>query len=69
MAGATTIEIRLAGEADVADLALVVEVEQFAENTLAGQGPDRQRRDEGVGSPGHNGPHAHPLLAQAPDQL
>ena len=30
VAGATTIEIRLAREADMADLALLVEVEQFA---------------------------------------
>ena len=62
-------QLRLAREADVADLALVVEVEQFAEHALAGERPDRQRRDELRAQPWSSPPARPPALAQPPDQL
>ena len=39
-------QVGLARQADVADLALVVEIEQVGEHAIAGQRADRQRRDE-----------------------
>ena len=39
-------QVGLARQPDVADLALVVEIEQVGEDAVAGQRADRQRRDE-----------------------
>ena len=39
-------QIGLARQADVADLALVVEIEQLGEDAVVGERADRQRRDE-----------------------
>ncbi len=62
-------QVGLAREADVADLALVVEVEQLGEDALVGQRAHRQRRDELLRRPGHDRAHADARLAQAADQL
>ena len=69
VAGATTISVGLARQADVADLALVVEIEQLGEHAVAGERADRQRRDELLRRPGHDRAHGDPALAQAADQL
>ena len=62
-------EIGLARQADVADLALVVEVEQVAEHPLVGEGAHRQRRDELLGGCGQNDPHPVPALAETADEV
>ena len=62
-------QVGLARQADVADLALVVEVEQFGEHALVGQRADRERRHELLGGPGHHGAHGDAALAQAADQV
>ena len=62
-------QIGLARQADVADLALVVEVEQVGEHALVAERADRQRRDELLRRPGHHRAHGDAALAQAADQL
>ena len=62
-------QVGLAREADVADLALVVEVEQVGEDALVAQRRHRQRRHELLRRPGHDRAHADAPLAQPPDQL
>ena len=62
-------QVGLARQADVADLALVVEIEQLGEDAVAGQRADRQRRDELLRRPGQDRAHADGGLAQAADQL
>ena len=62
-------QVGLARQANVADLALVVEVEQLGEHALVAERTDRQRRDELLRRLGHHRAHADPGLAQAADQL
>ena len=51
-------QVGLARQADVADLALVVEVEQLGEHALVAERAHRQRRDELLRRPGHDRAHA-----------
>ena len=62
-------EVGLAREADVADLVLVVEVEEILEDALAGDGGDRERRHEMMRRAAHRGAHRGARLLQAADQL
>ena len=62
-------QVGLARQPDVADLALVVEIEQVDEDAIAGQRRDRQRRHELRRRPGHHAPHLVAALAQAADQI
>jgi hypothetical protein len=61
-------QIGFARQADVADLALVVEIEQLGEDAVVAERADRQRRDELLRRPGHHGAHGNIALAQPPDQ-
>ena len=62
-------QVGLARQADVADLALVVEVEQLGEDAIVAERADRQRRDELLRRLGHDRTHGDAALAQAADQL
>ena len=62
-------QIGLAREADMADLALVVEVEQLGEHAVACQRADGERRNEFLRGLGHHGTHGDTALAQAADQI
>ena len=62
-------QVGLARQADVADLALVVEIEQLGEDALVGERADRKRSDELLRGPGHHGAHGDAALAQATDQI
>ena len=61
--------IGLARQADVADLALVVEVEQVNEHALIGQRADGERRHEAGCSRGHDHADMVAALAQAADEV
>ena len=69
VAGATTIEVGLAGQPDMADILLVLAVEQIGEDMVGGQRADRQRRDELLRRLGHHGAHRGAALAQPADQV
>ncbi len=62
-------EIGLAGKADVADLAFLVEVEQIDEHAVAGECADRQWRHELGRSLGHDGANGVSALARPTDQV
>ena len=62
-------QVRLAREADVADLALVVEIKQVGEHALVGQRCNRQRRDELLRRLCHHRAHAEATLARPTDQV
>jgi hypothetical protein len=62
-------QIGFAGQADVADLALVVEIEQFGEHAVVGERADRQRRDELMRGLRHDRTNGNAVLAQPPDQI
>ena len=62
-------EVGVARQPDVADLALVVEVEQVGEHALVGERADRERRHEFLRRLREHGAHAHIPLAQAPDEV
>ena len=62
-------QVGFARQADVADLALVVEVEQLGEHALVAERADRQRRDELLRRPGHDRAHGNAALAQPADQV
>ena len=62
-------QIGLARQADVADLALVVEIEQLGEDAIVAERADRERRDELLRRPGHHHAHGDAALAQPPDQV
>ena len=62
-------QIGLAREADVADLALVIEVEKIGEDPVVGQGTDRQRCDELLRCSRHDCTHRYSAFPCAPDQL
>jgi hypothetical protein len=53
----------------LADLALVVEVEQVREHAIVAERAHRQRSDELLRRPGHHRAHGNPALAKPPDQL
>ena len=60
---------RLARKPDVADLALVVEIEQLGEHAVPRERADRQRGDELLRRPGHHRTHRDSALAQAADEF
>ena len=62
-------EVGLAGKPDMADILLVLAVEQLGEDVVGGQRADRQRRDEMLRSVGHDGAHRGAALAQPADQV
>jgi hypothetical protein len=62
-------QVGLARQADVPDLVLVIEIKEVAEDTLAGQSRDRQRRDEVMGGLGEHSADAGAALLQPADQL
>ena len=53
----------------MADLALVIEIEEFGENPFVADRADGERRHELFGGLGHDRAHAKPALTQAPDQI
>ncbi len=62
-------EVGLARQADVADLVLVVEIEQIGEGLFVGQRRDRKRRDELSGRAGHHDTYDSTLVPQPPDEV
>ena len=62
-------EVGLAGQADMADILLVLAVEQVGEDVVGGQRADRQRRDEVLRGLGHDGADGGAALAQPADQV
>ncbi len=62
-------QIGFAGQADVADLTLVVEIEQVGKHALVAERSDRQRRHELLGGFCHDGSNRYPAFPQAPDQV
>ena len=53
----------------MADLALVVEIEQLGEHAVVGERADGQRRNELLRRLCHHGAHGNAALAQAADQV
>ena len=62
-------EVGLASQPDMADILLVLAVEQIGEDMVGGQRADRQRRDETLRGLGHDGAHRGAALAQPADQV
>ena len=62
-------KVGLARQPDVADVVLVLAVEQVREHLAAGERADRKRRHEFPRALGHDGPHVDPALAEPPDQV
>ena len=62
-------EVGITGEADVADLALVVEAEQVGQHPLVRQRADRQRRHEALAGSRDHRAHGDAALGKAPDQV
>ncbi len=62
-------QVGLARQPDVADVELLVRIEQIGEDALAGQRAGRQRRDELLRRLRHRDAHAQAALAQPPDQV
>ena len=62
-------QVGLARQADVADVVLVLAVEEVGEDMVGRQRADRQRRDEFLRGGGHDAAHGGAALAQAADQV
>jgi hypothetical protein len=62
-------QVCIARQADMADLVLVVEVEQVCEHALAGQRADGKGRHELACGPRHHHTHGGAGFAQAADQV
>src|SRR5690606_26179447 len=62
-------EVRLSAQPDMADIVLVLTVEQLGEDAITRDGADRQRCDELLSSRRHDRPHPRPALPQAPDEV
>ncbi len=62
-------EVGVARQADVADLLLVVEIEQVGEHALRRQRADRKRRHELGRGARHHGAHGGAALAQPADEV
>ena len=62
-------QVRFPRKADVADLALVVEVEEVGEHAIVGQRADRKRRHEILGRSRQHGAHRDIALAEPPDEV
>ena len=69
VAGATTMRSASRDKPDMADILLVLAVEQLGEDMVGGQRADRQRRDEMLRGRGHHGAHRSAALAQPADQV
>src|SRR5690606_16212279 len=54
---------------DMADIVLVLTVEQLGEDATTRDGADRQRGDELLSGGRHDCPHTRPALSQAPDEV
>ena len=62
-------QVGLARQADMADIMLVLPVEQLGEDMVGGQRADRKRRDELLRRRRHDAAHRSAALAQAADQV
>ena len=62
-------QVGLARQADMADIVLVLAVEQVGEDMVGRQRADRQRRDEFLRGGRHDTAHGGAALAQAADQV
>ena len=69
VAGATTIEIGFARQADVADVEFMRRIEQVGEHAPAGDGAGRQRRDELLGGLGEDAAHGELAFLQPADEV
>ena len=69
VAGATTIEVGVAGEADMADVELALRVEQVGVGALAAERAGRERRDEVLRRAGEDAAHPRAAVLQPPDQV
>ena len=62
-------EVRVAGELDMADIGLVLAVEEIRMRALAGKRGSRKRRDELLRAGGEHAAHRGAALAQAADEV
>ena len=62
-------QVGLARQADMADLVLVVEIEQIGEHPVVAERGDRQRRHELLRRARHHRAHRHAVLAQAAHEV
>ncbi len=62
-------QVGLARQLDMSHLDLILEVPERGEDLVFGQGGERHRRDEMRSALGQDAAHAHPRLADQPDEL
>src|SRR5690606_38479754 len=62
-------EVRLSAQPDMADIVLVLTVEQLGEDAITRDGADSQRCDELLSGGRHDCPHTRPALSQASDEV
>ena len=62
-------QVGLARQPDMADIVLVLPVEEFGEDLAAGERADRERRHEFLRRRRHHRAHIGAALAQPPDQV